>query len=44
MARWVANFMEYDINLKEAGYPDKNQDAVARQINQDLFPFIGRKE
>ena len=42
-ARWVANFWEYDNNLREAGYPDKKQDEAMQQINKDLFPFIGKE-
>ena len=42
MARWVANFMEYDVNLREGSSDYLSKEA--QQKNQDLFPFIGREE
>jgi len=42
MARWVANFWEYDANLREGSSDYLTKEA--QQINQDLFPFIGREE
>ena len=40
-ARWVANFWEYDNNLREAEWPDPSKEAGL--INKDLFPFIGKE-
>ena len=41
LARWVANFMEYDVNLREGSSDYLSKEL--QQRDQDLFPFIGRE-
>jgi len=40
-ARWVANFWEYDANLREGSSDYLSKET--QQKNQDLFPFIGKE-